>query len=546
MKFYDIIFFNVYKLPLLLLFVLQCLSIHLFGQIRPDSTYAIPKPDTVLKATLVINGYNADPVLYYYDGENIEAGHWMELHIRNGLKNGWEREFYKSGKLYRATLFKDGLPDSVETFFWRNGNLAIKRNYTNGVLFGQQEWYNESGSILLEINFKDNLRDGQAIEYWENGSIYRKTNYVNGIKNGEESLFWGNGQKMVSFNYFFGKKTNSIVTSYDEEGRITERSEFKNGVKEGISTVYCEDGEFLSIANYKEGKLNGWFKKFDCSNHLIIECEYLNDELDGIFKQYQTIHTWNTFGFKKGKEVSLADLISQNCFSDEYYKSFEEEAILVADQMPQFIYGANELNKFLEENLILTDTLKKDTINRIVYCSFIINKDGRLKEITLLKGIDEETNRIAMQALQLTDGLWSAGAIHGLPVNVKMNISIKFNRDYNYSDNVAWNDIEPMVKFEPRSRDGNLKPESPKRKKSVIFAKRAEQKLNEGKLKYAEKYYELAIRMDPIWIDNYYNLGLVRAKRNDIEGACNTWKVGFHLGDATMEALLIKFCNYKQ
>lgn len=545
MKLYYIIYFSEYKFSLLLIFWMQFLHSCLFGQIRPDSTYAIPKPDTVLESALMISENDSD-ILLYYAGEDNEAKRWLELHNRNGLGEGWEKEFYKSGKLYRVTLFKNGLPDSTEKYFWPNGNLSIKRNYINGELFGKQEWFNENGTILLEINFKNNFPDGQEIEYWENGSIYRKTNYVNGIKNGEESLFWRNGQKMVSFNYFFGKKTNSIVTSYDDEGRITEKSEFKNGVKEGISTVYCEEGEFLSIANYNDGKLNGWFKKFDCSNHLLIECEYVNGELDGIFKQYQTIHTWNTFAFNKGREVSLADLVSRDCFSDEYYKSFNEEVILVPDQMPQFVYGANELNKFLEENLILTDTLKKDTIDRIVYCSFIIDKNSQLCEIKILKGIDAETNRIAMQALQLTDGLWSAGTVQGIPVNVKMNISIKFYRDYNYSDNVSWNDIEPMAKFEPRNNDSNTKLESPKRKKSLIFAKRAEQKLNEGKLKYAEKYYELAIRMDPTWIDNYYNLGRVKAKRNDFEGACKAWKIGFHLGDPTIEELLIKFCNYKK
>ncbi|MDP9076174.1 MAG: TonB family protein [Bacteroidota bacterium] len=95
------------------------------------------------------------------------------------------------------------------------------------------------------------------------------------------------------------------------------------------------------------------------------------------------------------------------------------------DAMPEPIGGMNAWAKFLNKNLRFPAEAQEDHISGKVFLSFIIEKDGHLSNITVIRvaghGFDEE----ALRVLKLAKA-WKPGTQNGQPVRVKYSIPINF------------------------------------------------------------------------------------------------------------------------
>jgi protein TonB len=91
------------------------------------------------------------------------------------------------------------------------------------------------------------------------------------------------------------------------------------------------------------------------------------------------------------------------------------------DVMPEPYGGAAAWAKFLQKNLRYPDT---ELQGRVVI-SFIIEKDGKLTDLNIIKGVDNLLDREALRVLKLAPA-WKPGQQHGKPVRVKYTIPIVF------------------------------------------------------------------------------------------------------------------------
>ncbi|MCR8557177.1 TonB family protein [Mucilaginibacter sp. BJC16-A38] len=95
------------------------------------------------------------------------------------------------------------------------------------------------------------------------------------------------------------------------------------------------------------------------------------------------------------------------------------------DVMPEPTGGFDTWNKFLSRNLKFPIEAQEDHISGKVFLSFIIEKDGHLSNITVIRvaghGFDEE----ALRVLKLAKA-WKPGIQNGQPVRVKYSIPINF------------------------------------------------------------------------------------------------------------------------
>ncbi len=91
------------------------------------------------------------------------------------------------------------------------------------------------------------------------------------------------------------------------------------------------------------------------------------------------------------------------------------------DIMPEPYGGAAAWAKFLQKNLRYPDT---ELQGRVVI-SFIIERDGKLTDLTVIKGIDNLLDREALRVLKLAPA-WKPGQQNGKPVRVKYTIPIVF------------------------------------------------------------------------------------------------------------------------
>jgi protein TonB len=90
------------------------------------------------------------------------------------------------------------------------------------------------------------------------------------------------------------------------------------------------------------------------------------------------------------------------------------------DSMPHFPGGYEELLNFLGKNVTWNSNGKKQK----VYGSFIVEKDGTLTNIVVLKGENEAANKDALRVMKLMPK-WIPGQCKGKKVPVRYVIPIQ-------------------------------------------------------------------------------------------------------------------------
>ncbi len=102
---------------------------------------------------------------------------------------------------------------------------------------------------------------------------------------------------------------------------------------------------------------------------------------------------------------------------------------VVVEHQPEFPGGLDAMKNYLLANVRYTAEAKKAGIKDRVIISFIIEPDGQMTEIRLLKeigyGCDEEAIRVVKKMPR-----WTPGNQSGKPLRVKYNLPVLFGMDY--------------------------------------------------------------------------------------------------------------------
>jgi TonB family protein len=105
------------------------------------------------------------------------------------------------------------------------------------------------------------------------------------------------------------------------------------------------------------------------------------------------------------------------------------EAIFTAvEQQPGFPGGNEACAKYLSTNIRYPAAARKNKVQGRVVTSFVVNKDGTIGDVKVLKGIgygaDEEAVRVIKNMPK-----WYPGMQNGKPVNVQYTLPISFTLD---------------------------------------------------------------------------------------------------------------------
>ena len=103
----------------------------------------------------------------------------------------------------------------------------------------------------------------------------------------------------------------------------------------------------------------------------------------------------------------------------------EETIFTVVEQQPEFPGGGSALGQWLGKNIRYPAAAQRANIAGKVYISFVVNTDGSIQDVTILKGLgfgtDEEAQRVVKSMPK-----WRPGKQSGRPVRVKFNLPISF------------------------------------------------------------------------------------------------------------------------
>jgi periplasmic protein TonB len=102
-----------------------------------------------------------------------------------------------------------------------------------------------------------------------------------------------------------------------------------------------------------------------------------------------------------------------------------EEPFVVVEQMPEFPGGNDGLIKYLNSNIRYPAVALENGIQGRVICEFVINRDGRVTEAKVLRGIDPALDAEAIRVINHMPP-WKAGKQRGKAVRVRYTLPVNF------------------------------------------------------------------------------------------------------------------------
>lgn len=103
----------------------------------------------------------------------------------------------------------------------------------------------------------------------------------------------------------------------------------------------------------------------------------------------------------------------------------EQAFFEIVEQMPVFPGGQAAMLKFIYQNQRYTDIALKEKIEGTVIVEFIVEKDGSLSNIKVLKDIGGGCGNEAVRIVKLMPK-WEPARQRDIPVRCKMRIPVKF------------------------------------------------------------------------------------------------------------------------
>lgn len=247
----------------------------------------------------------------FYDDVEPETGitkvkRW-EGRYRNGLKNGYFREYDRNGELLSTLKYVDGqVVENVEELmavekertYHPNARVEWEKTFLNGQEHGIWKQYNDSGKvvggavynrgILLGEGVVDErgLKQGEWIEYFESGEVRAKGEYKDGARYGKWKFFFKNEQVEQTGKYLAGGKPHGMWRWYYEDGSLLREEEFRNGREDGEIVEYAKDGSVLLKGYYIDGFRDGEWMIM--SGDYKMEGKYLEGYRYGTWRHYYT------------------------------------------------------------------------------------------------------------------------------------------------------------------------------------------------------------------------------------------------------------------
>lgn len=103
----------------------------------------------------------------------------------------------------------------------------------------------------------------------------------------------------------------------------------------------------------------------------------------------------------------------------------EAQIFIVVESMPEFPGGEPALYQYLADNIKYPNMAKESGIQGRVFVTFVVEKDGKVTDVRVLRGIgggcDEEAIRVVSHMPK-----WISGKQRGKPVRVQFNLPVKF------------------------------------------------------------------------------------------------------------------------
>lgn len=110
---------------------------------------------------------------------------------------------------------------------------------------------------------------------------------------------------------------------------------------------------------------------------------------------------------------------------DEKEEEADDIVHFSVEIMPEFPGGEKALLKWIAEHVSYPTSAAERNIEGRVSCAFVINTDGSISDIQILRSVDPSLDREAIRVLKEMPN-WKPGMQQGRAVRVKYNVPVRF------------------------------------------------------------------------------------------------------------------------
>jgi len=125
--------------------------------------------------------------------------------------------------------------------------------------------------------------------------------------------------------------------------------------------------------------------------------------------------------FKEDAAVKIVEFNEEEAEVEEYVP------FVVVEEMPNFGEGGIDQfrNEYIAKNLKYPDVAAENGIQGRVYINFVVEPDGRVTNVKVVRGVDPSLDKEAVRVVS-SSPKWKPGKQRGKPVRVQFTIPIIF------------------------------------------------------------------------------------------------------------------------
>ncbi|CAN5905647.1 hypothetical protein BH24BAC1_BH24BAC1_03310 [soil metagenome] len=189
----------------------------------------------------------------------------------------------------------------------------------------------------------------------------------------------------------------------------------------------------------------GPWKLYDNNLHLVLEGSFQDDQPVGVLHYYRNdalilelaymenrekfLWTYHE-GTKKVKGYSLLDKHRTQHFFENGQKLTANQILNILSNYETevaFEGGHEGLRSFLAQNLKYPEKAKKKGIQGEVYASFVVDKTGAIRDLKIVRGVDENLDQEALRLIQQMPR-WAPATFRGYPKETRHTLIIPFRQ----------------------------------------------------------------------------------------------------------------------
>lgn len=135
------------------------------------------------------------------------------------------------------------------------------------------------------------------------------------------------------------------------------------------------------------------------------------------------------------KSFFLFFLLLLSC---HYAKAQNEEIFNLVDVPPEYPGGFENMMVFIQKNFEYPAICREMGDQGTVYVQFIVEKDGSISNVKVVKGVVEELDAESIRVVKMMPK-WSPGMMKGRPVRARFTLPIRCK--LSDDDGLKWTDI---------------------------------------------------------------------------------------------------------